>query len=228
MITNCPQCRQTLRFSEAQRTKILQALEKLAPGKKLTIKCPHCQAAIKMDGKTNAKSPVADGSLQPPAPPDLDWLQTGRFEGEEKVEDVPMALVLFADTPQREKIVEAMKTVGYQVVTADTAEEAMKRMRFVSFSCVALHSELEGNLADSAFHQYMRKMPMERRRYIFYILIGSSLYSLYDLEAMAFSANLVVGEKDLKYFDVILRKSIPAYEELFGPILEELATYGKR
>jgi len=139
-----------------------------------------------------------------------------------------MALVLFADTPQRENIVDAMKTVGYQVVTADTAQEAMKRMQFVSFSCVALDSELEGTLADSAFHQYMRKMPMERRRYIFYILIGPSLYSLYDLEAMALSANLVVGEKDLKYFDVILRKSIPAYEDLFGPILEELATYGKR
>ncbi len=226
MITNCPQCRQTLRFSDAQRTKIIQALEKLAPGKKLTIKCPHCQAAVKMDGK--AKGPAADGSLQPPAPPDLDWLQTGRFEGEEKVEDVPMALVLFADTPQRENIVEAMKTVGYQVVTAGTAQEAMERMQFVSFSCVALDSELEGTLADSAFHEYMRKMPMERRRYIFYILIGPSLHSLYDLEALAFSANLVVGEKDLKYFDVILRKAIPAYEELFGPILEELATYGKR
>jgi hypothetical protein len=27
---------------------------------------------------------------------------------------------------------------------------------------------------------------------------------------------------------VILRKAIPAYEELFGPILEELNAYGKR
>lgn len=226
MISNCPNCRKTLRFSDAQREKILQALNKLAPGKQLTIKCPHCQAAIRMEG--GERKSIDDGSLQPPAPPDVDWLKAGRFEGEEKVEDVPMALVLFEDTPQREKVVEAMKTVGYQVVTVGTPEEAMERMQFVSFSCVALHCELEGTLDDSSFHEYMRKMPMERRRYIFYILIGSKLHSLYDLEALALSANLVVGEKDLKYFDVILRKAIPAYENLFGPILEELATYGKR
>ena len=226
MITNCPQCRQTLRFSEAQRAQILQAQEKLVSGKTLTIKCPLCQAAIKMDA--SVQGPVSDGALQPPEPPDLDWLETGRFEGEEKVEDVPMALVLFAASPQRDSVVESMKSVGYQVVVVDTAEDAIERMQFVRFSCVALHSELGGGISDSVFHEYMRKMPMERRRYIFYILIGPQLYTLYDLEALSFSANLVVGEKDLKYFDVILRKTIPAYEELFGPMLEELSNYGKR
>jgi hypothetical protein len=226
MITNCPQCRKTLRFSDTQKAKILAALEKLAPGKQLTIKCPHCRASIKIDGLDHTAETGSD--LQPPAPPDLDWLTTGRFAGEEKVEDVPMSLVLFADSPERKRVVEAMKSVGYQVVIAETAEEAMKRMQFVNFSCVTLHTELEGGLANSVFHDYMRKMSMERRRYIFYILIGPEQRTLYNLEALSTSANLVVSEKNLKYFDVILRKSIPEYEELFGPILEELAAYGKR
>jgi len=226
MITNCPKCRKTLRFSDAQKARIVAAIEKLSPGKKLTIKCPHCLASIKMDGSEHAAKTVGD--LQPPAPPDLDWLTTGRFAGEEKVEDVPMSLVLFADSPERKRVVEAMESVGYQVVVTDTAEEAMERMQFVSFSCVTLDTELEGGLEKSAFHDYMRAMSMERRRYIFYILIGPKLQTLYNLEALSTSANLVVAEKDLKYFDVILRKSIPEYEELFGPILEELAAYGKR
>ena len=226
MLTKCPKCQRELRFNDAQRAKIVQALKNLAPGKSLTIKCPHCQTAIKMGADALGSAP--DDGLQPPAPPDLDWLKSGRFEGEEKVEDVPMALVLFADTPQRENVVEAMKSVGYQVVAIDTAQKAMERMRFVPFSCVALHTELEGGLSQSTFHEYMRKMPMDRRRYIFYIVVGPTLHSLYDLEALALSANLVVGEKDLQSFDVILRKTIPEYEELFGPMLEELANYGKR
>ena len=71
-------------------------------------------------------------------------------------------------------------------------------------------------------------MAMERRRDIFYILFGPQFHSLYDLEALAYSANLVVSEQDLKFFDIILRKAIPAYEDLFAPILEELTAYGKR
>jgi hypothetical protein len=69
---------------------------------------------------------------------------------------------------------------------------------------------------------------MDRRRYIFYILIGEQFHTLYNLEALAFSANLTVNTADLRHLDIVLRKSIPAYEELFGPMLEELGVYGKR
>ncbi len=228
MITTCPQCRQSLRFSQAQQKKINQALHKLGPGKRLTIKCPHCRVAIKLDSPAPSAA-AAEVDLQPPAPPDLDWLTTGRFAGEEKVEDVPMSLVLYPESPERKQVVGAMKDVGYQVVTATRAEEAIKRMQFVRFSCVTLHADLEGGgLEKSVFHDYMRNMAMERRRYIFYIVIGPHFHTLYNLEALSTSANLVVAEKNLKYFDVILRKAIPEYEELFGPILEELAAYGKR
>ena len=225
MIDNCPHCRQALRFSKKQQARINDALRKLTAGKRLTIKCPHCRESIKL---SSSAASARETVLQPPAPPDLDWLTTGRFAGEEKVEDVPMSLVLYPESPQRDLVVKAMKEVGYQVVTVDTPEEAIKRMQFVRFSCVTLHTDLEGGLEKSVFHDYMRKMAMERRRYIFYILIGPHFHTLYNLEALSTSANLVVAEKDLKYFDVILRKAIPEYEELFGPILEELAAYGKR
>jgi len=226
MTAFCPNCQRTLQFTETQQNKILRALKKLPPGTPLTIKCPHCKEGVTLDGV--AKTVASATSAQPPVPPNLDWLQSGRFATEEKVEDVPMALVLYHDSPQRKAIVDALETVGYQVVSADTTAEAIERMRFVKFSCVALQSELEGDLDNSAFHSFMRTMPMERRRYIFYILFGSQMHSLYDLEALAYSANLVVGEKDLKHLNLILRKSIPTYEELFGPIFEELAAFGKR
>jgi hypothetical protein len=140
-----------------------------------------------------------------------------------------MALVLHPDPEAMEKVKGAMESVGYRVLTAETVAEAIEQMRFFSFACVVFHADFEpGGLDNSAFHNYMRKMVMERRRYIFYILFGPQFHSLYDLEALANSANLVVSEQDLKYFDIILRKAIPAYEELFAPILEELNAFGKR
>ena len=231
MISNCPHCRVNLTFSDAQLAKLKQALKALEPGSRLTIKCPQCKKKIRLDAGGNAEPAPnsATDAIKPPAPPDLDWLQTGRFEDEEKVQDVPMALVLHPDPAAMQKVKAAMESVGYRVLTADQVEDAMEQMRFFSFACVAFHADFEpGGLDNSVFHNYMRQMAMERRRYIFYILLGPQFHTLYDLEALAFSANLVVAEQDLQHFDIILRKAIPAYEDLFGPLLEELGAYGKR
>jgi hypothetical protein len=73
----------------------------------------------------------------------------------------------------------------------------------------------------------MSEMSMQRRRYLFYILIGPEFNTLYNLEALANSANLVVNEKDLLHLGLALRRAIPMYEELFGPFMEELTSAGK-
>jgi hypothetical protein len=68
---------------------------------------------------------------------------------------------------------------------------------------------------------------MSRRRFIFYIVIGKEFRTLYNLQSLAYSANLVVNDTEIPYFNVIIRKAIPEYEELFGPITEELRIHGK-
>jgi CheY-like chemotaxis protein len=138
-----------------------------------------------------------------------------------------MALVLHQDDEQRKQVVEALESVGYQVFVSETAADAIERMRFVNFSCIAFYLDMEGGAEKSSFHAHMCRLPMDRRRFMFYILLGSSLHTLYDLEALACSANLTVNTSDIKHLDVILRKAIPAYEELFGTFLEELEAYGR-
>lgn len=227
MLTHCPSCQKSLELTDELNSRLEQALSQLLPGKMLTMKCPLCRSAITLD-KTGFPPQNSANQVPPPPPPSLEWLKSGLYQGEEKVEDVPMALVLHQPDEQRKHIGMALEAVGYQVFMADTVVDAMERMRFVNFSCVALQANLEGTLEQSTFHTYMRNLPMERRRYIFYILIGDNFHTLYDLEALAYSANLTVNSPDLRHLDIILRKSIPAYEELFGPFLEELNAYGRR
>ncbi len=227
MLTHCPFCQRSLQFTDDQLLRLEQALFQLAPGKLLAMKCPLCRNTITLD--KSGQPPQNQALLvQPPPPPNLDWLTSGLYQGEEKVEDVPMALILDSPGNQRTQIGEALEAVGYQVFMADTVADALERMRFVNFSCVAFQEGVEGALAQSTFHAYMRNLDMDRRRYIFYILIGESFHTLYNLEALASSANLTVNTTDLPHLDIVLRKSIPAYEELFGPFLEELNAYGKR
>ena len=226
MLTHCPSCQQPLQFTTEQISRLEQALSHLAAGKLLTMKCPLCRQAIALD-KSGQPPQKNETQVQPPPPPDLDWLHTGLFQAEEKVEDVPMALVLHPPGEQRKRIGEALETVGYQVFVADAAAEALERMRFVNFSCVVFQDAMEGSLAQSSFHAHMRALPMNRRRYMFYILLGDAFHTLYNLEALAHSANLTVNTGDLRHLDIILRKAIPTYEELFGAFLEELSAQGK-
>lgn len=227
MITSCPHCQTPLNFSDVQKSKLEKALKELLPGKKLNIKCPACKEAIVLGSA--AQSGPAASAPAPPGAPDVSWLKDGKFEVEDKMEDVPRALILHPDMKAAKALKTSMETVGYQVMTAATVAEAMEKIYFFNFSCIVLHERFHSNsLEESEFHAYMRRMPMNRRRYIFYILIGQNLQTLYDMQALAMSANLVVAEKDLPHMDVILRKSIPDYEDLFGPLLEELSAYGKK
>lgn len=227
MLTHCPHCQQPLPLSPEQATRLEQALAQLENGKMLTIKCPQCRRAIMLE-KSGLPPQGRMDRVQPPPPPNLDWLTSGLYQGEEKVEDVPMALILHHPDEERERIGEALEAVGYQAFMSDTVDDALERMRFVNYSCVVLHSKLEGDLAQSTFHAHMCELPMDRRRYIFYILIGDEFHTLYNQEALAYSANLTVNTANVQHLDVILRKAIPDYEELFGPFMEELNSYGKR
>lgn len=251
MISNCPHCQGALKFNAAQMAKIEQALKVLKPGKRLPLKCPHCKKPMQLDAageaeggasavpqqaqqakKAPEKAKPAESSsdvIKPPPPPPLDFLDenTGGIM-DDHVRDVPMALVLHDDEGYRHQLAAAMEALGYQVMTLTSAQEAIDQVGSVNFASILFHTNFEGgNLNDSIFHNYMRDMPMSKRRMIFYILVGEQFTTLYDIEALANSANLVVADKDIKNFQLILHKAIPYYEQLFGPLLEELSNYGK-
>lgn len=222
MISNCPNCKTTLKLGDAQKAKLQKALDALEPGKKLTIKCPSCTKPIMLEATASA------GDISPPGPPDLSWLKESAVQDDDRIEDVPMALVLYPENEQREIVRDALEQVGYQVVFAESVDHARENMRFVNYACVVQHSQFEcPKLEDSSFHRYMRDMSMQRRRYLFYILIGSEFNTLYNLQALAYSANLGINDKDLYHMGTALRKAIPLYEIVFGPFMEELTSAGK-
>lgn len=238
MNVNCPNCEKQLKLGAKAEASISQ----MPPGKIVKVKCAQCDEAfgIGSDKKvvnlsanipkesvsqspTQANGRETGARVKPPEPPDLAWLIDGVFEDHEVVEEVPLALVMMNDTPERLGVINAIEGIGYRAEIAGTSEEAIEKMQFVNYSNVVLHSKFEGaGINSSSFHQYMYKMDMSKRRYIFYTLIGPEFKTLYDLQALSYSANLVVNNNEVKDFNVILRKVIPEYEALFGPLMEEL------
>ena len=240
MLSDCIHCGEPFNFSEAQASKIEGALAKLQPGKFLKFNCPHCGKAVEIRAEGNGDEPRKDavvagaataggkGEGGKPVPPDTGWLDGGQFEKKGVVEDVPLALILIKDNELKTTVADAFVGKSYRPVFAQSVERAIESMRFVQYAAVVFQPGFEGKpFADSVLHKYMRDMEMSRRRTIYYMLIGPEFNTLYDLEALTNSANLVVNEKDGPHIDAVLNKSLQDYEELFGPLLAVMKEQGK-
>ncbi len=224
MTITCQNCRKKLQLS----SKIIKGIKRLGFGRTLRIPCPHCKEALVLSSSSLPSETTHDSSaITPPSPPDIAWLKEGVFEEEETVEDIPQTLILVPAGEQRESIIKSVESIGYQASFAESGAEAIDKMQFVNYASVILHTEFEGgSLEQSPFHQFMRDMSMLKRRFIFYILIGSEFSTLYDLEALTNSANLVVNDQETPELLTVLRKAIPKYEELFGSLMAEISSYG--
>jgi len=226
MNVNCPHCGKQMKLGG----KIQSSLEALAPGQQLRVKCIQCAQPFGIDASMAGPSaPVSQQkvAVRPPGPPDISWLKEEDFEEAETVEEVPRALVLMAGLPARTSVVADLERLGYKVELAESPEDGMTRMQFVNYASVVLHSQFEKAGLEGTFHRFMRAMNMAKRRYIFYVLIGSEFSTMYNLQALACSANLVVNDQDIPRFCLLLRKTIPEYEALFGPLMEELRLAGR-
>lgn len=219
----CQNCSKKLKLSK----KIKDSVQRLAPGQTLRLPCPQCKTTIVLNHDTLKTATAQELSkIKPPSPPDISWLKEGTFEEEEVIEDIPQTLILMKPGDKRDQVTKSVESIGYQASFAESNQDAMDKMQFGNYASVILHTDFEeGTLEESTCHQFMRAMPMLKRRFIFYILIGEDFSTLYDLEALANSANLVVNDLEIPELLTILRKAIPRYEELFGSLMSEISAF---
>lgn len=129
------------------------------------------------------------------------------------------ALVLLRDAEQRRLVERTLMRMGYAVTVADSAAQALEELRLGRHLLLFCGTDE----AYSPLHSYVcRQMPQARRRILYYVLMGPDVYTCYDLQALALSANLLVNERELKYLERILLRGFQDYVKLFHPFLETL------
>lgn len=225
MISSCPHCRKKLNFSEDQIEKLNNAMANLAAGKRLKFPCPHCRQSIELLKEEEREKSSQTPEVQPPSPPDLNWLKQENITAHQDIEDIPRALILIREENISNIVETLLEKMGYQIEKPENSTEAIDTMQAADFGLIVLHTGFDGSLASSAFHDYMEWLEMRRRRNIFYTLIGPELTTLYNIEALTYSANLVVNDKDIGEIGVIIKKGLHDYEALFGPYLAAMKRY---
>ncbi|MBC8209117.1 MAG: hypothetical protein H8E79_08130 [Desulfobulbaceae bacterium] len=225
MIITCNHCQKKITGGD----KLRASLEKLTPGQTLRLKCPHCGQPISLTADILNEKQDASPNRQntstptPPPAPDPDWLDIMLHKESGGSEVLPKALILMHDSASRATLASGIEELGFLPFFPDSVSSAKERLRLSSYEMVILHSGYEGSsLADSTFHTFMRAMKMNRRRSILYVLLGPEFHTLYDLEALSLSANLVMNEKELPMTKTVLRRALNDHRELFDPFTEEI------
>ena len=214
MISTCPHCQQELGLTESQEQQIQNALANLETGKKLKFGCPQCKQTIELAQESGKDSSAGadvsldravqeesshedSGEFSKPHAPNINWLSEGEIGEQEIIDDVPQLLVMVNNNAIQEKIISTFEKMGYRAEIPKSPADAIDRMRFVDYDAVVLHVDFEGSLENSQVHAHMKSMNMSKRRRIYYILIGPEMHTLYDIQALVYSANLVVNDNEI-------------------------------
>jgi hypothetical protein len=168
----------------------------------------------------NKKSGKRIDSLAPPNPPDISWLYDGiQTTGADRHDHANSALVFVAAKKERSLVEKILEKMDYRVDAVPSPVHAMQRLQDFHYKLVICSA----GTAAGDLHKYICHIPPFRRRAMYYVLVGPHLHTLYDIEALALSANLVINYKEIKYLKKILEKGFRDYEKLFGPLFDVIS-----
>ena len=181
---------------------------------------------VDVNKSLKTKSPESTRSKKfshsaPPRPPDLHILRK-KFVIEKSDTETGLrrALVLSAINDSLLVYKKVLQDLKFTVELATSEIAAIESISMKSFSTLIYENSLEY----TDFEQFMRNLAGDKRRNLYYVVIGAELSTLYYLQALCLSANLVVNSKDVQYLEKILRKGFKDYEALYRPFIEILET----
>jgi hypothetical protein len=158
--------------------------------------------------------------VKPPEPPDISWLyQSDQDGGTDAYENAPSALVMISQDKTKVLVEKILEKLGFRVDKVLSVPDAIQKIQ--SFDYPLIINSI-GSKRTNEIHDYICHMPSMRRRMIYYVLVGSHLHTMYNLEALTLSANMVMNDSDLNHLFVVLKKGFVDYENLFGPLIEAL------
>lgn len=155
-----------------------------------------------------------------PQPPDTSWLAKGFTQADTGVtSDSLTALIVIFEDNNRILVEKILSEMGYNTTIIFTGAQAIEKLELYNYNLVICG---EGS-AFEEIHRNICGFSPAKRRAIYYAVVGRHRHTLYDLEALALSANLVINDNDLHYLKKILSKGLDDYEKLFRPLLDVLS-----
>ncbi len=198
---------------------------KIPQDQAFNLTCPGCKTKMRVDH--HLKTPASDptGSLDAAS-----LVVDEEFEDDEAIEiyDEHDQIALILDRQNDDLWTAALTDLEYKLQRAKSPEHAVHKMRFNEYHVVVFHEKYgDFSLETSPLYEYIKDMPMHTRRKTFIAMVGDKFKTLDNMEALAYSVNLVINQKDVDQMETILKKSIGDNDTFYRIYRETMTALGK-
>jgi len=201
--------------------------DKVPKGQAFNLTCPGCKNKIRVDQHLRPPPAVGDmgGSLDTTS-----MIVDEEFDDDEEIEiyDDHDKIALILDKRNDEAWTSALTELDYKLQRAKSPEHAVHKLKFNQYHVIAIHEKFgDTTLETSPLYEYIRDMSMDTRRKTFVAMVGENFKTLENMEALAYSVNLVINQKELDQLETILKKSIGENDMFYKVYRETMTALGK-
>ncbi len=214
MDITCDNCSGKFRISD----------EKIPAGRVSTIPCPKCKTRISLDpAKKSVSSVVAEE--KPNKGEDYDFSE----KPFDFIEEEGLTALLCEQNPiVRQTIENALNLMDYQITIADSARDALKRMRYHVYDLIVVNESFDTNNPDTnGVLIYLERLGMSVRRNIFVAMISNRYRTMDNMMAFHDSVNLIINIKNIEDVGKILSRGITDNELFYNVYRETLKETGR-
>jgi predicted Zn finger-like uncharacterized protein len=204
----CNNCHSKFRISD----------EKVPTDKRATVSCPKCKGKISLGQKKGAarSRSAGPGNGYDASEKPFDFIE----------EEGLTALVCESNPIVRKTITKALDVLEYQITEAESARDALKRMRYHNYDLFVVNELFDtDNPESNGILLYLERLSMLVRRNMFIALVSDRFRTMDNMMALNKSVNLIINIKNIDDIGKILSRGITDNEffyRIFKGTLKEV------
>jgi predicted Zn finger-like uncharacterized protein len=198
--------------------------EKIPRGRFSSVPCPKCKTRISLEP---AKKPAVSAAAAEESNRSEDYDFNERpFDF---IEEEGLTALLCEQNPvARQNIENALNLMDYQTTVAESARDALKRMRYHNYNLIVVNESFDTNNPDAnGVLIYLERLGMSVRRNIFVAMITNRYRTMDNMMAFHGSVNLIINIKNIEDVGKILSRGITDNELFYNIYRETLKEIGR-
>jgi predicted Zn finger-like uncharacterized protein len=193
--------------------------EKIPAGRVTHLACPKCKDRISIDPAEKA----AEGIAAFDQSDDNDSYNSADKPFAFIEEEGLTALLCEGNPLARNTIRNALNIMDYQITMAESARDALKRMRYHVYDLIVVNEAFDTKNPDAnGVLIYLERLSMSVRRQIFVAMISDRYRTMDNMMAFHASVNLIINSKNIEDISKILSRGITDTEMFYRVYKESL------
>ncbi len=198
--------------------------EKIPHGKKTTVPCPKCKGKISLGNKSgSAANRISYVESNSNAAYDAGDKPFDFIE-----EEGLTALICESNPLVQDTISRALELMEYQITKAESARDALKRMRYHNYDLFVVNESFDtDNPESNGVLLYLERLTMAVRRNMFIALVSDRFRTMDNMMALNKSVNLIINIKNIEDIGKILSRGITDNEFFYRVFKGTLKEVGR-